>query len=165
MKSEEVETVRQADYWVESVRSIRRFTRRDKDARAPYKPLLLLWLIGRLAAGQAVEVSFKDAEFDLKLLMHRYRLGHGAQWVPSQCSTSERLRWQSAKSPCRHQRRWTYADVPSRHQGVAESLKATGEGGGEYEAKLGHPRRAITGTTTASTLHSYRTIRHERPYR
>ena len=79
MNSEEVETVREADYWVERVRSIRRFTRRDKDARAPYKPLLLLWLIGRLAAGQPVEVSFKDAEFDLKLLMHRYRLGRSVR--------------------------------------------------------------------------------------
>ena len=75
MKSEEVETVRQADYWVDRVRSIRRFTRRDKDAQAPYKPLLQLWLIGRLAVGQPAEVSSKEAELDLKLLMHRYRLG------------------------------------------------------------------------------------------
>ena len=58
---------------------MRRFTHRDKDARTPYKPLLLLWLIGRLAAGQPVEVSFKDAEFDLKLLMHRYRLGRSVR--------------------------------------------------------------------------------------
>ena len=79
MKREQGETVREADYWVEQVRSMRRFTRRDKDARAPYKPLLLLWLIGRLAAGQPVEVSFKDAEFDLKLLMHRYRLGRSVR--------------------------------------------------------------------------------------
>ena len=68
-----------ADYWVERVRSIRRFTRRDKDARAPYKPLLLLWLIGRLAEGQPARVSFEEAELDLKLLMHRYRLGRSVR--------------------------------------------------------------------------------------
>ena len=79
MNSGEVETIHQGDYWVERVRSIRRFTRSDKDARAPYKPLLLLWLIGRLAAGQPAEVSFKEAELDLKLLMHRYRLGRSVR--------------------------------------------------------------------------------------
>ena len=79
MPTNEVERVSEADYWVDRVRSIRRFARRDKDARAPYKPLLLLWLIGRLAAGQPAEVSFKEAEFDLKLLMHRYRLGRSVR--------------------------------------------------------------------------------------
>ena len=79
MSADEVEAVGEADYWVERVRSIRRFTRRDRDARAPYKPLLLLWLIGRLAGRQPVEVSFKDAELDLKLLMHRYRLGRNVR--------------------------------------------------------------------------------------
>lgn len=68
-----------AEYWVERVRSIRRFSRRDKDARAPYKPLFLLWLIGRVAAGRPAEVSFKEAELDLKLLMHRYRLGRNVR--------------------------------------------------------------------------------------
>ena len=73
--ADEVDVVSEADYWVDKVRSIRRFSRRDEDARAPYKPLLLLWLIGRLAEGQPAAVSFKEAELDLKLLMHRYRLG------------------------------------------------------------------------------------------
>ena len=41
----------QADHWVGEVQSIRRFTSKDKDTRAPYKPLLLLWLIGRMAEG------------------------------------------------------------------------------------------------------------------
>ena len=70
--ADEVEVVSEADYWVERVQSIRRFTVREADVRAPYKPLLLLWMIGRVAAGQAAEVSFKDAELDLKLLMHCY---------------------------------------------------------------------------------------------
>ena len=68
-----------ADYWVERIRSIRRFTRRGEDARAPYKPLLLLWMIGRLAAGMPTRVSFNEAELDLKLLMHRYRLGRSVR--------------------------------------------------------------------------------------
>ena len=79
MSTNEVETASEPDYWVERVRSIRRFTRRDKDARAPYKPLLLLWLIGRLADGQPAEVPFDEAELDLKLLMHRYRLGRNVR--------------------------------------------------------------------------------------
>ena len=37
--------------------------------------MLLLWLIGRLAAGQLTEESLKEAELDLKLLMQRNRLG------------------------------------------------------------------------------------------
>jgi len=74
-----VETASAADYWVDRVRSIRRFTRRDKDARAPYKPLLLLWLIGRVAGGQPARVSFREAELELKLLMHRYRLGRSVR--------------------------------------------------------------------------------------
>ena len=69
----------QADYWVGKVESIRRFASRDKDARAPYKPLLLLWLIGRLAGGLPTRVSFRDAELDLKLLMYRYRLGRSVR--------------------------------------------------------------------------------------
>ena len=52
----------QADYWVGRVQSIRRFTSRDKDTRAPYKPLLLLWLIGRMAEGLPARVSFTKAE-------------------------------------------------------------------------------------------------------
>ena len=77
--ADEVEVVSEADYWVGRVKSIRRFTVRDADLRAPYKPLLLLWMIGRVVAGQPAAVSFKDAELDLKLLMHRYRLGRSVR--------------------------------------------------------------------------------------
>lgn len=79
MGSDEVETASEAGHWADKVRSIRRFTRRDRDARAPYKPLLLLWLIGRVAQSQSTTVSFKEAELDLKLLMHRYRLGRSVR--------------------------------------------------------------------------------------
>ena len=68
-----------ADYWIGKVESIRRFASRDKDARAPYKPLHLLWLIGRLAGGLPSRVSFSEAELDLKLLMHRHRLGRSVR--------------------------------------------------------------------------------------
>ena len=68
-----------ADYWVGKVESIRRFVSRDKGAWAPYKPLLLLWRIGRLAGGLPIRVSLSEAELDLKLLMHRYRLGRSVR--------------------------------------------------------------------------------------
>ena len=59
--------------WTGKVRSIRRF--RDGDKRAPYKPLLLLWAIGRLAAGVPARISFRDAEDELARLMEGHRLG------------------------------------------------------------------------------------------
>lgn len=59
--------------WVTRVRTIRRFT--DGDRRAPYKPLLLLWAIGRLAASRPTRVSFGDAEDELTRLMEGHRLG------------------------------------------------------------------------------------------
>ena len=65
-----------ADYWVERVQSVRRFKYGDSDKRAPYKPLLLLWLIGRLAEGRPDRVSFRDAENELKPLMNRHRVGN-----------------------------------------------------------------------------------------
>ena len=77
--TDDVDVPGQADHWVGKVESIRRFASRDRDARAPYKPLLLLWLIGRLAAGLPARVSFSEAELDLKLLMHRYRLGRSVR--------------------------------------------------------------------------------------
>ena len=68
-----------ADYWVARVNSIRRFRSKRKDARAPYKPLLLLWLIGRQAAGLPDRVTFADAEEDLRQLMQRHRLGRSVR--------------------------------------------------------------------------------------
>ncbi len=59
--------------WVAKVRSTRQFS--DGDRRAPYKPLLLLWAIGRLAAGHPARVSFCDAEEELTRLMEGHRLG------------------------------------------------------------------------------------------
>ena len=61
------------EYWAAKVRSIKRFTQGDK--RAPYKPLLLLWLIGRQAAGLPTRVSFREAEGDLLELMDEHRMG------------------------------------------------------------------------------------------
>ncbi len=75
-RNDDVAAAASADYWVDKIQSIRRFASTKKDTRAPYKPLLLLWLIGRLAAGLPAGVSFKEAEPDLKRLMHRHRIGH-----------------------------------------------------------------------------------------
>ena len=63
-----------ARHWADKVRSIRRFSAGDR--RAPYKPLLLLWLIGRHAAKLPTRISFQDAEEDLKQLMDKYRMGN-----------------------------------------------------------------------------------------
>ncbi len=69
----------EAEFWVNEVTSIRRWSKPGTETRAPYKPLLLLWLIGRLASGGSETVSFKEAEFDLKLLMFKYRLGRAVR--------------------------------------------------------------------------------------
>lgn len=63
------------DDWVERVTSIGRFKSRDKDKRAPYKPLLLLWMIGRLAGGLSGRVSFREAEEDLQRLLNKHPVG------------------------------------------------------------------------------------------
>ena len=66
------EAAGQAEHWVGVVRGIKQF--RNKDRRAPYKPLLLLWLIGRTARRESTRVQFADAEEELKRLMSPYRL-------------------------------------------------------------------------------------------
>ena len=61
--------------WVERVTSAGRFKVRGKDTRAPYKPLLLLWMIGRLVGGQPAAVAFKEAEADLRRLLGKHAVG------------------------------------------------------------------------------------------
>ena len=68
-----------AEYWTDKVSSISVF--RSGDRRAPYKPLLLLWAIGRLAAGNTGPVYFRDAEDDLIRLMDKHRLGNKVRVV------------------------------------------------------------------------------------
>ena len=58
---DEVEVVSDADYWVGRVKSIRRFTVRDADVRAPYKGLALddprsAAIIGQRSHAQDVEL-------------------------------------------------------------------------------------------------------------
>lgn len=45
-----------SDKWLDVIRSMPQF-RSAKDKRAPYKPLLLLWIIGRLSNGGDPEVG------------------------------------------------------------------------------------------------------------
>jgi len=59
--------------WLEQVQSINVDTVHGR--RAPYKPLLLLWMIGRVSRGESTKVQFVDAEEPLKDLMWAYRLG------------------------------------------------------------------------------------------
>ena len=61
------------EYWAARVRSIKRYNQGGR--RAPYKPLLLLWLIGRHAAGLPTQISFREAEEELFELMKNHRMG------------------------------------------------------------------------------------------
>ena len=58
--------------WIDTIRAIR--PHRLRGQRAPYKTLLLLWMIARTAAGKSERVSFSDAEDRLKRLMWGYRM-------------------------------------------------------------------------------------------
>lgn len=60
-----------AGRWAARVRSIGMFTVGDK--RAPYKPLLLLWVIARHAARSPTRISFSEAEEPLQQLLDRHR--------------------------------------------------------------------------------------------
>ena len=73
--ADEADASSEVDYWVERVTSVRRFKSRDKDKRAPYKPLLLLWVIGRVAGGLPGRVSFREAEADLRRLLNKHPVG------------------------------------------------------------------------------------------
>ena len=76
---EDIEHPASAEHWTDKVSSISVF--RSGDRRAPYKPLLLLWAIGRLAAGNTGPVYFRDAEDDLIRLMDKHRLGNKVRVV------------------------------------------------------------------------------------
>ena len=63
--------------WVERVRSLNVDVTRGQ--RAPYKQLLLLWMIGRVKGGETARISFRDAEEPLKELMNRFSLREQAE--------------------------------------------------------------------------------------
>ena len=73
--ADQAAAVSQADYWVGKVKSIRRFKVKDSDKRAPYKPLLLLWLIGRVAGGLPGRVAYSEVEADLQRLLLKHPVG------------------------------------------------------------------------------------------
>ncbi len=64
-----------AEAWIDVIRSIPQH-RSAMGKRAPYKPLLLLWLIARLSNGESPEVRFADAESDLRRLLEEHRVGN-----------------------------------------------------------------------------------------
>ncbi|WP_423917883.1 phosphorothioated DNA-binding restriction endonuclease [Candidatus Poriferisodalis sp.] len=57
-----------ADDWARRVLETDRFQTKE-GKRAPYKPLLLLWLIGRVANGEGISVTFARAEDDVGRLL------------------------------------------------------------------------------------------------
>ena len=61
------------DKWLGVFKSVGQYGVGDK--RAPYKPLLILWLIARLSTGGDPEVRFRDAESELKKLLAEFRVG------------------------------------------------------------------------------------------
>ena len=132
--------------WVEKITSVRRFT--NKDRRAPYKPLLLLWLIGRVANGQPSRVSFKDAEEDLKRLMKVHRMGGSRVRVefPFVYLASEPELWRVEDS--------AGADVSRMEQSIKESApylrqEATGFLAPDFENAL---RRADVRSSVVNAL-------------
>ncbi len=63
--------------WVEQVRSLNVDV--TSGQRAPYKQLLLLWMIGRVKGGEPAKISFQEAEKPLEELMTKFRLGERAE--------------------------------------------------------------------------------------
>jgi putative restriction endonuclease len=62
--------VNERDDWLERIASIRRWSRGGQ--RAPHKPLLVLYALGRLQRTGASEMSYVDAEPDLARLLRDY---------------------------------------------------------------------------------------------
>lgn len=65
------------DYWKQVLVSINKFET-SGGKRAPYKPLVLLWLIGRVVNDKGGVVSFRDAQADLRKLLSIHRVGKTA---------------------------------------------------------------------------------------
>jgi len=59
-----------ASDWIERIIGLRRWS--QQGVRAPHKPLLLLYMIGRLAQTGSRQVSFEEAEPELADLLERY---------------------------------------------------------------------------------------------
>ena len=62
------------EYWAKEIASIRSF-KSPEGKRAPYKPLLLLWLIGRVINDKGGAVTFLEAKTELGKLLKFYRVG------------------------------------------------------------------------------------------
>lgn len=65
------------DYWKQVLASINKFETAG-GKRAPYKPLLLLWLIGRVVNGEGGVVTFREAQGELRELLSPHRVGVSA---------------------------------------------------------------------------------------
>lgn len=58
----------EAHYWIERISNIRQYVARDA-SRAPHKPLLLLYLLGRFRKSGSTSVTFSEAEPVLRKLL------------------------------------------------------------------------------------------------
>lgn len=67
------ESTSSTDAWVDRALQTTRYLSKS-GTRAPYKPLLLLWLVGRLANGQGTAATFADAENELGRLLSSHRV-------------------------------------------------------------------------------------------
>ena len=78
LRTEDFDQQDEASQWIRKVESIRRFTKENR--RAPYKSLLLLWLVGKLTEqpkqiGQPTRFWFSEVEDELTRLMEKHRMG------------------------------------------------------------------------------------------
>lgn len=61
------------DAWIDRVLQTTRY-RSKSGTRAPYKPLLLLWLVGRVANGRGTAATFSEAEDEIGRLLSSHRV-------------------------------------------------------------------------------------------
>ena len=66
------------DLWLDRVAAVRQW-RKDGE-RAPHKPLLLLYALGRAANGLGGPITYRDAEPDLSRLLDDMLLRLDARW-------------------------------------------------------------------------------------
>ena len=126
---------RGADDWVRHVLETDRFQTKD-GKRAPYKPLLLLWLIGRVANDEGTSVTFAHAEQDVGRLLasHSVAATPPPAKYPFVYLASDTELWSVRDS--------AGADIRSMPQDVRENTKflraeATGRLAPRFAAALG----------------------------
>lgn len=137
--------------WVERVLGVRRYSRNGE--RAPHKPLLLLYALGRFRADGGSPISFSAAEADLRRLLREFGPPRTTSpGYPFHHLTSDDRIWQvetaaGGPSPGPELRRLRAEDARGRlHPDLVEAL--TGD-----PALLGRIARAVLDADFAPSLH------------